>query len=318
MSTDQYDAFPLPRLHDSALVVPPPATTPGSWAGAPCAISHDGLIYLAYRLRRPIGEGRGYRNVIAASEDGVSFEPVVHVDSDRFGSESLERPALAVTADGRWRLYLSCATPGTKHWRVELLEADTVEGLADASPRIVLPGSDGTAVKDPVVRWDAGQWHLWASVHPLDLPDHTDRMTTDYATSPDGIEWQWHGTVLSGQASSWDARGVRVSSVVIADDLVWATYDGRATAAENWEEVTGLAVGRRTADGFGSLTAFDRPALRSPHPPGGLRYLDVLPLADGTFRLYYEFTREDGAHELRTELAPAGFLSAPQLAAVSA
>ncbi|MEO3861629.1 hypothetical protein [Acrocarpospora sp. B8E8] len=25
----------------------------------------------------------------------------------------------------RWRLYLSCATYGTKHWRVELLEAAT-------------------------------------------------------------------------------------------------------------------------------------------------------------------------------------------------
>ena len=38
-------------------------------------------------------------------------------------TESLERPALVRTPEGRWRLYLSCATFGTKHWRVEMTEA---------------------------------------------------------------------------------------------------------------------------------------------------------------------------------------------------
>lgn len=298
--------LPLPRLLDSQLVIGPPDHRPGSWAGAPSVVSADGLIYLAYRLRRPIGEGRGYRNVIAVSDDGVRFQTVAAVDSDRFGAESLERPALVVTPDGRWRLYVSCATPGTKHWRVDLLEADTPQALSDAPARTVLPGSDLAAVKDPVLLWDRDQWHLWASVHPLDLPDQTDRMTTDYATSPDGIDWSWQGTVLSGRAGSWDGRGVRISSVVATDTEIWASYDGRANAEQNWEEQTGLAVGDRDDAGrFGVLNQLTHPAVRSRNEPGGLRYLSHVALSDGTIRLYYEHTRKDGAHELRTEIAEA-------------
>ncbi len=275
---------------------------PGSWAGGPSAQLVDGTWWLAYRLRRPVGEGRGFGNVLARSADGVRFEPVAALGKDRFGAESLERPALVHTPDGRWRLYVSCATPGTRHWRVDLLEADTVEGLATAPPRTVLPGSDQAGVKDPVVRHDGVQWHLWASVHPLDDPDATDRMTTEHATSPDGVEWTWRGTALAGTEGSWDARGVRFTAVVLDGSRTWAVYDGRATAAENWEERTGLAV----HDGeLGFRAAGDGPFLQSPHPPHGLRYADVVGLPGGGARWFYEATRPDGAHELRTVVLPA-------------
>src|SRR4051812_8419806 len=109
----------------------------------------DGDVYLAYRLRLPIGEGRGISNVVARSGDGVTFTVVAEVTKDRFGAESLERPALVRTPEGRWRLYVSAATPGTKHWRVDLLEADTPEGLAHAPARPPLGGGDTGGVKDP-------------------------------------------------------------------------------------------------------------------------------------------------------------------------
>lgn len=196
--------------------------------------------------------------------DGVRFTEVARIERDRFGADSLERPALAVTADGRWRVYVSCATPGTKHWRVDLLEADSPAGLETAAIRTVLPGSDTAGVKDPVLLHAGGRWHLWASVHPLQRWDDADRMTADYATSPDGVDWTWHGTVLAGRPEEWDARGVRVSCVLPTDDGLLAGYDGRATAEQNWEEMTGLATGGRTADGlFGPLRAAAGPPVRS-------------------------------------------------------
>jgi sucrose-6-phosphate hydrolase SacC (GH32 family) len=296
--------LPLPRWDDSVVVIEPPGDEPGAWSGAPSTVVADGHIYLAYRVRLPIGEGRGIANVVARSADGLTFTPVAEVTKEQFEAESLERPALIRTPEGRWRLYVSAATPGTKHWRVDLLEADTPEGLATAPARTVLAGDETAAVKDPVLHHDEHGWHLWASVHPLESWDDADRMTTRYATSPDGVHWTWRGTALAGRPGEWDARGVRVSSVQVDGDTVLAAYDGRATAGENWEERTGVAHGTRLPDGtFGPLTASDSEPLGSPHPPHGLRYLSMVALPDGRRRLYYEATRADGAHDLRTEWA---------------
>ncbi len=285
----------------SHVVVYPPSPGQGNWAGGPHALFHQGTYWLAYRLRRPVGSGRGYANVVARSDDGKHFRTIAVVYREMFAAESLERPALSVADDGRWRLYVSCATPGTSHWRVDLIEAQTPEGLAAARPRTVLPGSDRMAVKDPVIHRDEHGWHLWASCHPLDDPAHTDRMTTQYAISDDGVDWRWLGTALTGRAGHWDARGVRVTAVLPDPDRPLAFYDGRATAEENFEERTGLAVGH---SGFGGAFAAvgETPVAQSSPPARGLRYLSVVPLPDGFYRLYFEAGRPDGSHELRTML----------------
>nr|WP_296066560.1 hypothetical protein [uncultured Actinoplanes sp.] len=302
--TTGISTLPLPRWEDSTVVVDPPGDEPGAWSGAPSSIVADGYVYLAYRLRLPIGEGRGIANVVARSTDGISFTPVAEVSKDHFGAESLERPALVRTPEGRWRLYVSAATPGTKHWRVELLEADTPQELAGAVPVTVLAGDETVGVKDPVVHHDEHGWHLWASVHPLESWDDADRMTTEYATSADGVRWTWRGMALAPRPGEWDARGVRVTSVQVDGDEITVAYDGRATAGENWEERTGVARGARLPDGsFGELTADDGEPLGSPHAPNGLRYLSLITLPGGGRRIYYEATRADGAHDLRTEPA---------------
>ena len=302
MTTTASDFSAFADLASAEVVAAPTEPGAGSWAGAPCAFRHDGHVYLAYRLRRPVGRGRGHANVVARSADGVRFETVALVTKDRFGGESLEEPALVVTDEGRWRLYVSVATPGTKHWRVDLLEAGTVEGLAGAAPRTVMPGSATVAVKDPVIVRHDGTWHAWASCHPLGDPDATDRMTTELATSPDGVRWTWHGTSLAGRPGRWDARGVRVAAVRLTgpDPVAW--YDGRATAEENWEERTGLArvVAPGRMEPIGGV-----PVGVSPFGAGGCRYVSVVAFDDGSRRFYVEVTRADGSHDLRTVLVPA-------------
>jgi hypothetical protein len=202
----------------------------------------------------------------------------------------MERPALVRTDDGRWHLYVCCMTPGSKHWWIDLLVAETPEALEDAEPRTVFPGDDSVGVKDPVVQRRDDGWHAWICCHPLDEPDEEDRMTTAYATSEDGVAWAWHGTALAPRPGRWDARGARVTAVLPNGH---ASYDGRATKDENWFERTGLA---RAAGEPGRLVqANDAPASH-------VRYLDVLPLPDGGYRLWYEAPLPDESHELRTEL----------------
>ena len=292
-------ALPLPSLDDDQVVVPAPGSGPGNWAGAASATFVDGDIYLAYRVRRPLSEGRGVATSVVRSRDGVTVEPVCEVAREAVGAESFERPVVLQRPDGGWRLYLSCATPGSKHWWVEALDADRPEDLPSGRRTVVLPGDDAVAVKDPVVTVRDGRWEMWLCEHPLTDPGHEDRMTTAYLTSDDGLAWTRHGTVLAPGADGWDARGTRVTTVLSHDPLV-VLYDGRATAEQNWHETTGVA----RDDGMGRLVPdHTSPVIRSPHSDGAFRYATAVALPDGSTRFYVEVARPDGAHDLVTSVS---------------
>lgn len=279
-------------------VVAAPGVGEGFWAGGPSAVAADGITWLAYRLRRPVDQGRGYANVVARSVDGVRFEPVATITSAQFDCASLERPALVRMADGRWRLYVSCSSFGSKHWWVEALDADSPEQLASGTRTMVLPGSTEEAWKDVVVRPGPGGWRMWACRHPLDGgDDQADRMTSWYAESPDGLDWTMVGEALRPTPGTWDGRGARIADVVEAHGRWWALYDGRRSAEENWRERSGLAVGD-------TPRAFAPVAGPVPHQPGrATRYAAVL-RDTGGWRLYFEATAGDGAHDLRTVYVP--------------
>jgi len=284
-----------------AVVVRPAAGSGGqTWVGSPSAIRAGEEIVIAYRLRDP--ERRGYAVEVARSADGVHFDTLVSIGKEEMGCESLERPALIRTPAGIWRLYLSCATAGTKHWRIELIEAAAPDDFDPAGSRVVLSGDAALAVKDPVIVDHGGLWHLWASVHPLDDPEQTDRMATDYATSADGLAWTWQGTALKPRPGEWDGRGARVTAVRFNGEGIMAFYDGRASATQNCEERTGVAAGT----GPEALTALGTSSVAESSDPGyGLRYVTVVDLGDGSERLYYELTNARGSHDLVTELRPA-------------
>ena len=279
--------FPLPGMGRAVVAVPAPGAGPGYWAGASCAVLDGDEVVLAYRVRN--GHDGVDQNVIARSPDGERFETVAVLDQDRFGAQWVERPALVRTPAGRWRLWVCCGSPRTKSWWIDVLEADDLAGLATAEIRRAFPGDALNAVKDPLIRYAGGRYHAWICCHLLDIPGAEDRMNSAYATSEDGWDWTWHGTVLEGRPGHWDARGARITAV-LPDGR--AAYDGRATAEENWFERTALAEPTPT----GTFTALPT------SPVIDARYLDVLPLPTGDHRIYYEARLPDESHELRTEL----------------
>jgi hypothetical protein len=284
--------FPLPGTSRVAIAARAPGKGQGHWAGSSsAALDVDGTFVVAYRTRGGTGPEDPAATVIGRSEDGEQLETVAVLDKSRFDAMSMERPAIVRTDDGRWRLYTCCATKGSKHWWIDVLVADDPAGFVDADARTVFPGDDLTGVKDPLVQRIEGGWQAWICCHPLDEPDEEDRMTTAYATSADGLTWEWHGTVMTPRPGTWDARGARVTAV-LPDGR--AAYDGRATKEENWFERTGLArhIGNGKLEQVGD------------EPVADVRYLDVLPLPGGAYRIWYEARLPDESHELRTELIP--------------
>ncbi len=89
-----------PSQSGARVLVAPPRGGAGAWAGAPSALAVEDDVYVAYRLRLPVGEGRGVSNVLARL-DGDGLRTLAVVGRDRFGAESLERPALVRTPEGR-------------------------------------------------------------------------------------------------------------------------------------------------------------------------------------------------------------------------
>jgi len=274
----------LPQWDNSQLVLHT-AHGAGNWIGAASALIHDDYIYLAYRDRHPVDKGRGNQAYVARSpvDNGIDFDTLCVIDKSDMDAESLERPALDVTPEGDWDLYLSCATFNSKHWRIERLRAGDPHDFNAKSRETIFPGSATFAVKDPVLVRDE-KLRILATVHPLTEGDeNADQMISVEAYSGE--------PVMVPEPGTWYSRGTRITSVV--GEYVY--FDGRASAGENFEERTGIA----RWNGSQYISVAD-PA-SSPFGGGALRYVSCVELPAG-LRLYYESATEYGSHELRTEL----------------
>jgi hypothetical protein len=275
----------LPRWENSELVLHAAHGT-GNWIGAASALIHGDHIYLAYRDRHPVDKGRGNQAYVARSpiENGIHFEVLCAIDKEEMDAESLERPALDVTPDGDWDLYLSCATFRSKHWRIERLRARRPQDFSASTRQTVFPGSSTFGIKDPVlVRGE--DLRIWATLHPLTEGDeNADQMISVDAFSDE--------PAMVPEPGTWYSRGTRLTAVVGE----YAYFDGRASAAENFEERTGIAMWNGSR-----YIAVAGPA-SSPFGGGALRYVSSIALPGGRQRLYYESATKYGSHELRTEL----------------
>jgi hypothetical protein len=287
-------------------IVAPPCAGPGCWAGAPGSYRDDKDLYVVYRMRRP-QPGRGYELRIAASRDGQRFETVWSAGKDRFDAESIERCALTRVGDV-WRLYASFVRRTDRRWCIGLIEARTVDAF-DASATVVVldPLDHGlAAVKDPWLRRDRGRWLMFVSCgmrlesqHP-GLHATGDALSTGLtlsvsglATSVDGWHWTWEGPTLWPSPSGWDKFTARLSTAVPDGDDWIGLYDGSASLAENYEERCGLARSHDLRQWERISTA--APAIGTAIGTGGVRYVEISETGD----VFYEYTRPDGAHELR-------------------
>jgi hypothetical protein len=283
------------------VVVEPPGPGRGNWVGAASVVFSEGVYHLSYRLRSPGTSNRGYGLILAESTDGIEFETTVVLPKEAFGAESLERPALVRCPDGRWRIYISCATPESKHWWIDAIDASSPREFHPRDRYTVFPGDAATAYKDPFILVSDDQWLGWICRHPLTDPEATDRMATSFAVSDNGVDWVIKEDALRPEPGTWYERGARVACVLRAGDGWVAYFDGRATATDNAEEKTGVAVA--LSDSPGVLTPVDgEPFATSPWGSGSLRYLSVVELDDGRYRLFYEAAVQDGSHALFSQL----------------
>lgn len=292
----------IPEPQNAEVVIPAPGEGEGWWAGCPSAVvDEDGSIVLAYRLRAPVGQGRGIGNVVARSVDGVHFDTICELPKAEFDCDSMERPWIVRLPEGGWRIYVSTNTPGTKHWKVDAIDAASPSDFKSVDRVSVFPGDDDWGVKDPVIKYHDGQWHVWLCRHPLERPEDADRMQSQYGTSTDGLVWNMGPVAIEARPGMWDARGARVADILFEAGQYVAYYDGCETAEQDTEEYLGIAVGS-TPEKLESIS--DEPIVKSSYGTGSLRYPAIIDLPSGEQRLYYEVTNKSGGHDLVTELIP--------------
>jgi len=265
----------------------PPAMGPGSWAGAATIFYDEELnkFYLFYRLRKP--GVRGYETRIAESSDGINFKDVWSIKKKELNAESIEKSAIIKTVDGRYRLYISYEKSTDKRWHIDMLEATDPYSFSSKELIEILDPNKLNVdyVKDPIVIIVGHQYYMF----------YDSMRRAMLATSNDGINFRIVGEVLA-PGIYWDSYHVRIVDILYIPPIFYAFYDGKSKPEENYEEKTGLAMSF-------DLMKFERitvkePLMTSPYASKSVRYITVT-LVDNRLYFYYEFTTQDGSHELK-------------------
>lgn len=288
-----------------SIVREPPGAGYGYWVGGH-KVSWDPEVgfVMFYRLRTPLEHGRGGSCRVAVSEDGVEFTDVWSAEKQELAAGSIE-VGHPVRHDDGWRLYLSYERAGQPgYWRIDVLEGQTPAQFDTQGRRTVLdPGNfDLGFIKDPFVhRTDDGGYRLYATVDPRGGTQRAGQVLTAgaqeetvLAESDDGLYFQTLEYVLAPALDgSWHGQRARLNGFIELDGGLVGTFDGSRSVYDNYEERTGLVTstdGRRFHRVVG-----DRPWI------DGIRYAYPLRVEDRV-HWFYEFTRPDGSHDLRTSV----------------
>lgn len=300
----------------------------GYWVGCPGAYyaADEQAWYLTYRIRRPRGvqPERGGEVRVCRSTDLENWTDVLTITKDQYRTASIERSAITKGPDGQWRYFSSYVDESDGRWCTNLIKAGSVGELHPANQRVIFKaaplGLEG--VKDPWVMERDGTYYLFLSValptaqtgrsshDTLDIYNTGQCVSaTGLATSTDLDNWNYEGTVLQPEGDGWDKYCRRINSVVSTGGRHYAFFDGSASHLENYEEKTAFAV----SDDLRSWKSLspEGPEWLSPFASTSIRYVDAQ-FANGKWHVFYEFTREDGAHNLRLVVTDAAGMPFPR------
>lgn len=288
----------------------------GYWVGAPYVFYDEilGKFFLYYRIRKP-KPIRGGEVRIAQSVDGEKFEDILVIKKEQLNSESIERSSFLRCMDGIYRMYISYVDPQTRKWRIDMMEADHPKNFDVSTRKKVFVAEDLgiEGIKDPYVFLVGRKYYMLVSyAEPLKNPSEEtkrklhesgDVYTTGLTTHPTGLatsldakNWKWEGKILDVSKNGWDKYQARINSVIYVPPVFFGFYDGSSSEKENYEERCGLCMSYDLKS-FESITP-NGPILESPYNTRSVRYVDFLEKEDEIW-YYYEFCREDEAHELR-------------------
>jgi hypothetical protein len=236
-----------------------------------------------------------------------------------FGANSIERASLIRDPfSGHWRLYVGSETaqpydrnPAT--WRVDLLQASSIEGLDPRRRRIVMDASmyGFSHVKDPVVLVVGGEYLALTSVAWRDQHDGPDadglirskgRGMIALHRSADGVDFPTAEVMAEPGPQGWGGINIRPSALVYVAPVWTLLFDEGATRADTYDEQCMLAVSNDLRS-WRRLTPSHTPWVRSSHATHSVRYVDVVIVSD-TVHYFYEYARADGAHDLRHAAVP--------------
>lgn len=282
----------------------PPGEGYGNWVGGKVSYDEDSdRFVLFFRVRRPLEEGRAGHCGVAVSDDAISFEDTWRATKEELAANSIEE-GHCVKVRGRWHLYVSYEIEGTATWRIDVMTAPEPAGFATQGRRTVLEPADYGLpwIKDPFVMLRDDRVWLYAAVPDRYGPAMSgSRVTaramdaTVLARSDDGLYFPEIQYVFEAPGDdSWHGRRARINSIVEWEPGYLAFYDGGRTFFDNYEEKAGLAI---SPDGIEfERVSTEEPWLGAPH--GRARYVSAV-RARGSLYLFYEFTRDDGSHDLR-------------------